>query len=360
MLDVSPRRERRRLPKDRRRLSLATSVSGVITKFLRSIFRRLPPVARRDERIVALRQRVANLEQLRKAWATGPSYEVRIGEENRLRAMEIELGAPRHNVIGGGKFYVYDLVKSHGIEVPGQFGRWDDPADIPWDELPDAVVIKSAFGTSSRGVRPLLRVEGGWRIATHDTVLNSEQIVADLVELRTRGLVRPPFGAEEFLDDGAGLPPVDVRVHAFYGEVPMIELRRAHLHGDFSASRFRIIDVEGRDLLDDSFTVVPIDQGIPTPKLLDEIVDIASRLSAVLRVPYSRLDMYEVSGRIVFGEVTPRPGPPAWLGAQLDRSIGEAWERAQVRLWRDLAGGMPPEPEWGPYGDDAPRPQKGG
>jgi hypothetical protein len=33
--------------------------------------------------------------------------------------------------------------------------------------------------------------------------------------------------------------------------------------------------------------------------------------------------------------------------------MGEAWERAQVRLWCDLAAGASREAEWGPLGAPA-------
>jgi teichuronopeptide biosynthesis TupA-like protein len=317
---------------------------------LRSAFTRLPPVARRDQRIAKLERRVARLEESRQAMAKQPSFQVRLNEEKRLRALEVEIGAPSRSVIAGGKFHVYDFVRSHGIDIPEQLGRWDDPTNIPWDDLPDAVVIKSAFGAASRGVRPLRRVDGGWRIATHDGALTSKQLTADLVELTSRGKIRPPFGAEEFLDDGAGSPPVDAKVHSFYGDVLAIELRKAHLHGDSSAARYRVIDARGQDLLDEDFSWWPIDHGVPVPEALDQLVEVATRLSVAIRAPYSRIDLYDVGGRIVFGEVTPRPGAPFWFGSELDLAFGEAWERAQVRLWRDIANGMAREPAWGSGG----------
>jgi hypothetical protein len=46
-----------------------------------------------------------------------------------------------------------------------------------------------------------------------------------------------------------------------------------------------------------------------------------------------------------------REGPP-WFGPELDVTLGEAWERAQVRLWRDIADGVSPDPEWGPLGQE--------
>src|ERR671918_2923566 len=116
--------------------------------------------------------------------------------EKRMHA----LGKPASSVIRHGKFYVYDLARSHGIEIPEQFGRWTHPRDIPWDELPDLVVIKSMRGSTGKGVLPLRRADGGWQIVTHDdSVHTGDQLAERLLELVEAERIMGPFGAEEFL-----------------------------------------------------------------------------------------------------------------------------------------------------------------
>ena len=67
-----------------------------------------------------------------------------------------------------------------------------------------------------------------------------------------------------------------------------------------------------------------------------------------MRLPFARIDLYDVPGRLVFGEVTPRPGAAASGSApHLDVLMGAAWERAEARLTRDLSRGAPPEPQRG-------------
>jgi TupA-like ATPgrasp len=314
-------------------------------QLLGSAFARLGPVSRRD-------QRIAELDKERRRLAGGPSFQVRLNEERRLRGWESELGAPSRSVIAGGKFHVYDLVRSHGIDVPEQLGRWHDPADIPWDELPDAVVIKSAFGAASRGVLPLRRVDGGWQVATRDATVTSEQLTADLAALASKREVRPPFGAEEFLDDGSGTVPVDIKVYTFYGEAPVARLRRVFEHRPGGSAAHRVVDRNGIDL-DDTYRGKPTDPTIPLPGALADLFDVAEHVSIVIRAPFSRIDLYDIRGRIVFGEVTPCPGSPGGFGPDLDVTMGEAWERAQVRLWRDIAEGVSREAEWGPLGAPA-------
>ena len=260
----------------------------------------------------------------------------------------IQLGMADTSVISRGKFKVQDLVESHGIDVPERFGRWTRAEDIAWDELPDLVVVKSRRGSSSRGVLPLRRADGGWQIISHDgEVLTDEQVSARLAAQVGKGLIAGPFSAEEFIDeDGTGAsPPMDVKVYTFYGEAPMVLIRRVIKHGDPGAT-FRIIDRHGRDV-GDIYSGKPIDPTMEPPARLEETVETAERLSVAIRAPFSRLDFYNVDDRIVFGEVTPRPGGPQWFGPDLDMVLGDAWERALVRYAKDISGGMPPAPQWG-------------
>ena len=258
------------------------------------------------------------------------------------------MGTPSTSVIRHGKFWVYELAQSHGFDVPEQFGRWDGPAEIRWDELPDLVVIKSAFSSTSRGVFPIRRTDAGWQVITRDTILTDDQLTATLEDLVETGRARGPFAAEEFLDqDGTGEGmPTDVRALCFYGEVGVVALRRCDQHAS-KTNRFRFLDQHGADLLD-THPSLRVDQTIPVPPTLHDLVDAASRLSMAIRAPFSRIDMYQIGDRVVFGEVTPRPGGPQWFGPELDATLGEAWERALARLARDIAQGMGAEPEFGP------------
>lgn len=332
---------------------------------LRSSVRRFPPIARRDQAIERLKRRLRllsdekaelqrQLDEGHKEWRTAfverPSFQSRIHAERRLTQLAEETGAPLSGVIKHGKFHVYDLARSYGIEPPVEFGRWSDPRDIAWDDLPDHVVIKPAFGTNGQGVHPLRRSADGWQIITHQRTKTVEELTASLAALVERRKVGPPFIAEEFLDeDGTGdRLPTDVKVYAFYGEVLMIVLRRPGKFGEPAPKTpFRVIDPAGRDMTEIE-TGSLLDGSLSFPKNLDAIVDAASRLSIGIRAPFSRIDLYGINDRVRFGEVTPRPGGSAWHGAALDRVLGDAWDRAETRLKLDIAQGLDPEPGFGP------------
>lgn len=333
------------------------------TSWIRSAVRRLPPIARRDEALADLRReldelratnaalkkdRPAHAERTRDAFARIPSFQARVHLERRLRKLGQAIGAPSTSVIRHGKFHVYDLVRSHGIQTPAELGRWDDPRDIPWVELPDLVVVKSAYGTNAQGAWPLRRSDDGWCAVGGTESITADDLTSWLTALVEQGTIRAPFVAEEFLDeDGTGRLPTDVKIYAFYGEVPMVVLRRpGRLGEEWAKTLYRAVDEHGVDTVGLE-TASTIDPTLPVPARFAEAVDLAKQLSVVLRTPFSRLDFYCLPDRVVFGEITPRPGGSAWHGPVVDRMLGEAWDRAQARLARDLSDGMTPEPEFG-------------
>ena len=324
-------------------------------------------LARRDARLERLERRLAELEdekatstfeadrelaRFRNAFVRRSSFQARVHAERRLRELADEIGAPPRSVIQHGKFHVYELARSHGIDTPREHGRWDDPREIDWNELPDVMVVKSAYGSTSRGVFPLRRVADGWQIITHDETLTADHVTSMLAGLVEDEVIRPPFVAEEFLDeDGTGSTmPTDVKAYAFYGEVPMVVLRRPSRHADNDApASFRVVDGDGADVTDFRANKSTIDSSLPVPDQLGAVVEAASRFSLAIRAPFSRIDFYCVSGRVVFGEVTPRPGGNNWFGATVDERLGDAWDRAATRLARDVEEGMSPELERGPF-----------
>lgn len=327
-----------------------------LRRLLRGLVRRFPPVARRDRRIAALQARLAGQSA---EWAARPSFVRRLASAGRIRAHERELGRAAPSVISRGKFWVYDFVVSHGVAIPEQYGRWDDPADIPWDALPDRVVVKAAVGRASKGVFPLQRVPEGWLVATHRRPLSRDELLTRITDRVSAGSIRGPFVAEEFLEprEPGGLP-LELKVYAFYGEAPVVLISQSHDHRSMRAIRYRVVDASGRDLVDETTSpgladpapgspLTQVDLTLPVPSRLDEAADVAARLTTAMRLPFARVDLYDAGGRIVFGEVTPRPGGRQWFGADVDELLGDAWERAEGRLANDLHAGAPPEPQRG-------------
>jgi hypothetical protein len=299
-----------------------------VTELLRSLGKRLPPIARRDQ-----------------ASHDVPSFLAHIQAERRRSQQP---GGPARGYNLTRKLTSYAFASSHGVEIPQIFGLWKSPEDIAWDELPDTVVVKSARGTGSRGVLPLRRHGDGWITITTSDEVEPQALVARLRERADRDLIGGPYFAEELLGGGAGnVLPVDVKIHAFFGEVSHVLLRHVTVHGSATPNTFRVIFPDGRDagpVVDG----LDHDPGIPAPKHLDELCATAARLSLGIPQAFVRVDLYDLDGRIVFGEFTPRPGDPMYYGPRLDERIGRIWERANRRVLDDIAGGGDQALRFGP------------
>jgi hypothetical protein len=300
---------------------------------------RFPAVARRDARISELERTAKRQAALEERSFTEPSFHRYIHADRRLAGHLLDLGRGDRGQVITHKLKSYAFAQSHGVDVPRLFGVWDHPDDIAWDQLPDHVVIKSVRGTAARGVKPLRREAGRWTTVTTTKPIEPSEIVARLRAHETADVVSGPYFAEELLGGGIdNLLPVDVKVHAFYGEVTHVLLRRVLVHGDPTVSTFRVVFPDGSDA-GPVVRGLTHDEDIPVPGNLADVCGVAARLSLGIPRAYVRIDMYDVDGRIVFGELTPRPGEPMYYGAKLDTWLGHVWERAQARVQSDLLDG---------------------
>lgn len=324
-----------------------TAVSlNAVTSLLRSAFRRLPQVARRDGRIQDLERRLGHeADREERSYGT-PSFRRYVYAERRIAAHLKRLDDSDRGHLLTRKLKSYALARSYGVEVPEIFGVWELPGDIAWDELPDAVVVKSARGTASRGVTPLRRAADGWTTVTTAQTLAPAELVRELDALQADGKVGGPYFAEQLLGGGNALP-VDVKVHAFYGEISHVLLRRVRVHRDPQETAFRVILPDGTD-------PGPIVRGlrhdheIPVPSNLEELMEVARRMSLAIPRPFVRVDLYDIDGRVVFGELTPRPGHLMDYGPEQDERIGHLWERAQARVMNDALDGAGLSVRFGP------------
>ena len=263
-----------------------------------------------------------------------PSFIRHTYADRRINRHMRDRNVPDRGNLVARKLKAYSFAQSHGVRVPRIFGIWDSPGKIDWSLLPDQVVIKSNTGSWGEGVFPLQRVDGAWTVFTTATPIAPEDVVGRLDDRRTGRRIGGPFFAEELLGGGRdNTLPVEVRVSAFYGEVSHALLRHVPEVGNRESVKYRRIVIGG---------VAP--QGeeaddIDVPGNLDELVDVARRLSLCIPRPYVRVDLYDIAGEVVFGELTPRPGDPTGIGVELDRRLGELWERAEARVLNDVIDG---------------------
>ena len=104
--------------------------------------------------------------------------------------------------------------------------------------------------------------------------------------------------AEEYKEDESGFELKDYKFFCFDGEPKMIFVASDRQIG---ATKFDFFDLEWNHL--------PLKNGhpncahpIPRPQNFDEMIDVARNLSTGF--PHIRVDLYNINGRIYFGELT--------------------------------------------------------
>ena len=201
------------------------------------------------------------------------------------------------------KYAVRDYVESCGCgDILNElYGAWDRPRDIPWDALPHAFVLKCNHGC-------------GYNILCPDkSALDREAAVRTLnkwlrhdfwrafAELQYRPIPKK-IVCERFLGHGDDLP--DYKIYCFHGQPRYILVCEGRSHGK---PKFYFFDPDWHFLpITRDGQAAPPDFTLPRPAGLAHMLSAAARLSQ----PFSfvRVDLYDVEGRVYFGELTFTPG----------------------------------------------------
>lgn len=178
-------------------------------------------------------------------------------------------------------------------------GIWNDVGDIDWGILPERFVIKVSSDS------------GGVVVCKNKAHLDKHEAEAKL--LKGWGVnyykynkeypyknVKPRIIAEEYLEDESG-ELRDFKIFCFDGKPELI----------FVASNRQRKDVETTfDFYDTQWNYIKeLTNGhpnsgvaMPRPENLDEMLALAAKLSKGL--PHLRVDLYNIKGKIYFGELT--------------------------------------------------------
>ncbi len=176
-------------------------------------------------------------------------------------------------------------------------GIWDSVEGIDFNSLPDQFVLKTTHGGGSCGVV----------ICKDKTRFNVDECKEKLAKAMKQNIfqhhrewpyknVPPRIIAEEYITDGSG-ELNDYKYYCFNGEPKMFFIasdRDTEVHFDY---------------FDMDFNHLPFEQGGPNaprelqrPQSMEEMKNIAAKLSQ--NIPHVRVDLYNVDGRIYFGELT--------------------------------------------------------
>ncbi len=222
------------------------------------------------------------------------------------------------------KQYMTKLIGNQYI-IP-TLGVWERFDDIDFDKLPNQFVLK----------------------CTHDSgsyIVCKDKLKLDIDNARiklTRALkknyfysgrewpyknVPPKIIAEQYIEDKNGAL-IDYKFSCFNGYVDCV---MACLDRHLNDTKFYFFDkkwnlkrlnVRGKN--------APADFTIPKPPCMDEMFDIAAKLSE--NIPFVRVDLFECDGKIYFGEMTfyPDSGFDANLLPETDKYFGQLIDLSKV------------------------------
>lgn len=186
-----------------------------------------------------------------------------------------------------------------------------------FDHLPDSFVIKTNQG-SGTNIFCRNKRDFDWAAAVQQT---KEWLELDhsihCGEWQYRWIL-PKVFIEELLLDENGAIPVDYKFFCFDGKVSIIQVDydRATCHTRLLFDKqFSLLNVEFQY---PKFTGMPL-----KPARFDEMVWAAEALAT--GEEFIRVDLYELSGKVVFGELTlhPEAGLGRFLPAGFDFSLGQ-------------------------------------
>lgn len=225
------------------------------------------------------------------------------------------------------KYEVRKFIKRRGLEsiLVGLIGKYDSISDVDWASLPDQFVIKTTHG--SGGLNVVICTDK--RKIDYNSLKEKLEISNKLVKANTAGRewayygLKPGIVIEELLinreNPEAGIN--DYKIFCYNGH-----------------ARFIIVDVDRyighkRNFYDRQWQNLYVtsdcpasDHEIPQPENLEEMLRVAEKLSKGF--PYVRVDLYNVDGRIYFGELTfyPWSGYVQFLPDKWDYVFGKDFE----------------------------------
>ena len=191
------------------------------------------------------------------------------------------------------KYIAEKLGKEHLVPL---LGVWDNPDSINFETMPRQFVLKCTHDSASVII---CKDKAKFDIANAKKKLRNHISINYYYPSREWPYknIKPRIIAESFLYDGTD-DLKDYKFFCFNGEVKYIQVD----YNRFTDHRRNIYDAQWN--LQDFAIQYPSDKTsiIPPPKKLEEMKKIAQILSQ--GIPHVRIDLYNIRGKIFFGECT--------------------------------------------------------
>lgn len=228
------------------------------------------------------------------------------------------------------KYAVRKYVEDTGyVEILNElYGVYDNVDDIPWDLLPKKFALKLNNGAGTN------------IICTNKDKLDIEEATNKFKswmkkkyhlmssELQYKHIV-PKIICEKFIETEDNHAPEDYKIYCFNGKVAYTMLCIGREKGKpkfyFFDKNWEIarLNKDSKDL--------PEGYKFSKPENLDKMFEIAEKLSNPF--PFVRVDLYNIEGDILFGELTftPNGGKDENLPKETDKYFGELLKLPKIR-----------------------------
>ncbi|MBQ2175413.1 MAG: glycosyltransferase [Alphaproteobacteria bacterium] len=205
------------------------------------------------------------------------------------------------------KFAVRSYVEGLGLGdyLVKLYGKWDSVEEIEWDKLPNQFVLKSNNGS---GTVKLVTDKTKLDIPVITKILDTwlhKKVTSTTTEFHYHS-IKPCIIAEELLDfskdQNESTSAIDYKVWCFNGKAYYVW---ACANRDEEATDVALFDREWNYLPEKSvFNEHYREQKVlvKKPRNLELMLDVAEKLAKPF--PVVRVDLYNINGRIYFGEMT--------------------------------------------------------
>jgi len=176
----------------------------------------------------------------------------------------------------------------------------DKPETIPFEKLPSAFIVKPNHASRSRIVVIEERFNKNKIIKTCRRWLNTPYGLEKL-EWAYQSIKRKIIIEKLLLDDDGNIPQ-EFKFHMFYGKCKVVHVVfNSKIQSSVSAfdEKWQFLSVETPHYL-------PQEPKIKKPKNYETMLSLAEKLSEPF--DYVRVDLYNLNGKIYFGELTHYPG----------------------------------------------------
>ena len=269
-------------------------------------------------------------------------YRLRVGRKlniknpttlnEKLQWMKFNYRFPLQSIVSD-KLLVRDYVADKiGEEYLIQLiGTWEKYDDIDFDKLPNKFVLKCNHDS------------GGLVVCTDKNNLNYKKSRKKIEKSLNSNFfysgreyqyknIKPMIICEQFISD-CGNVPMDYKIYCFNGKPDVILVCKDRFSKHSHRASYLFFDQNWRFL--------PLNKGddqieevdIPKPKNLDKMIEIARKLSEDFL--FARIDLYNIDGRIYFGEITlsPNSGFDPDIKYETDLMFGE---KLAIPYWDSL------------------------